>query len=62
SGAKGVIAHTVKFCDPYLGRIPDVRNTFRDEGIPFLLLEGDCTLRSMGQHRTRIEAFIEMLR
>ncbi|MCP4131837.1 MAG: 2-hydroxyacyl-CoA dehydratase, partial [bacterium] len=47
SGAKGVIAHTVKFCDPYLGRIPDVRNTFRDEGIPFLLLEGDCTLRSM---------------
>jgi len=26
-----------------------------------LLLEGDCTLRSIEQQRTRIEAFIEML-
>ncbi|MCP4346091.1 MAG: 2-hydroxyacyl-CoA dehydratase [Desulfobacterales bacterium] len=60
--AKGVIGHALKFCDPYLVRLPLVRDIFRDEGIPLLLLEGDCTLRSIGQHRTRIEAFIEMLR
>lgn len=61
-GAKGVIGHTIKFCDPYLARIPMVREALKTAGIPFLLLEGDCTLRSIGQQRTRIEAFIEMLR
>ena len=61
-GARGVIGHTVKFCDPYLARLPGVRETLQDAGIPFLLLEGDCTMRSIGQHRTRIEAFVEMLR
>ncbi|MCP4693702.1 MAG: 2-hydroxyacyl-CoA dehydratase [Desulfobacterales bacterium] len=39
-----------------------VRDALRHAGIPLLLIEGDCTLRSMGQQRTRIEAFIEMLR
>ena len=40
---------------------PDPRDRFMS-GLPVLLLEGDCTLRSIGQHRTRIEAFVEMLR
>ncbi len=61
-GARGVIGHTVKFCDPYLARMPAVREALQKAGLPLLLLEGDCTMRSMGQHRTRIEAFIEMLR
>lgn len=59
--AKGVIGHTVKFCDPYLARVPVVREALVAAGLPFLMLEGDCTLRSMEQQRTRIEAFIEML-
>lgn len=61
-GARGVIGHTVKFCDPYLERLPVIRNTLKDAGMPLLMLEGDCTLRSMGQQKTRIEAFIEMLK
>ncbi|MDO9262563.1 MAG: 2-hydroxyacyl-CoA dehydratase family protein [Desulfosalsimonadaceae bacterium] len=60
--AMGVIGHTVKFCDPYLERLPFIRETLKDAGMPLLLLEGDCTLRSIGQQKTRIEAFIEMLR
>ena len=60
--AKGVIGHTVKFCDPYLARLPMVRTALQKQGIPFLLLEGDCTTRSIGQQKTRIEAFVEMLR
>ena len=60
--ARGVIGHTLKFCDPYLARLPHVRDVFIKEGLPLLLLEGDCALRSIGQQRTRIEAFIEMLR
>jgi benzoyl-CoA reductase/2-hydroxyglutaryl-CoA dehydratase subunit BcrC/BadD/HgdB len=61
SGARGVIGQTIKFCDPYLDRLPAVRETLRAAGIPLLLLEGDCSLRSIEQQRTRIEAFIEML-
>lgn len=60
-GARGVIAHVMKFCDPYLARLPAVREALRQADLPLLVLEGDCTLRSLGQHRTRIEAFAEML-
>jgi len=60
-GARGVIAHVMKFCDPYLVRLPAVREALQKAGLPLLVLEGDCTLRSLGQHRTRIEAFVEML-
>ncbi len=62
SGARGAIAHVVKFCDPYLSRMPAIREEFQKAGIPLLVLEGDCTLRSIGQQQTRIEAFIEMLK
>lgn len=60
--AKGVIGHIMKFCDPYLARIPLIRKALQKEGIPLLVIEGDCTTRSIGQQSTRIEAFIEMLR
>jgi benzoyl-CoA reductase/2-hydroxyglutaryl-CoA dehydratase subunit BcrC/BadD/HgdB len=62
SGALGAICHTVKFCDPYLARLPHLRALFRSADLPLLLLEGDCTLRSLGQQRTRVQAFLEMLR
>jgi benzoyl-CoA reductase/2-hydroxyglutaryl-CoA dehydratase subunit BcrC/BadD/HgdB len=61
SNAKGVIGFTLKFCDPYLARIPMIRQALQKESIPFLMLEGDCTTGSMGQQQTRIEAFTEML-
>ena len=61
SGASGVIAHVMKFCDPYLARLPALRVTFREADLPLLVLEGDCTLRSLGQQRTRVEAFVELL-
>jgi benzoyl-CoA reductase/2-hydroxyglutaryl-CoA dehydratase subunit BcrC/BadD/HgdB len=62
AGARGVIGYTAKFCDPYIARLPGVRASLKREGIPLLLLEGDCTLRSIGQQKTRIEAFVEMMR
>ncbi len=61
SGARGVIGFTLKFCDPYLARIPVIREMLQNESIPFLMLEGDCTLGAIGQQQTRIEAFTEML-
>jgi benzoyl-CoA reductase/2-hydroxyglutaryl-CoA dehydratase subunit BcrC/BadD/HgdB len=59
--ARGVIGYTVKFCDPYISRLPGVREALRAAGLPYLQIEGDCTMGSVGQQRTRIEAFIEML-
>lgn len=59
--ARGAIGHVAKFCDPYLERMPAIREAFRRAGMPLLVLEGDCTLGSIGQQRTRLEAFIEML-
>jgi benzoyl-CoA reductase/2-hydroxyglutaryl-CoA dehydratase subunit BcrC/BadD/HgdB len=61
AGVRAAIGHTMKFCDPYLARLPAVREAFRTAGIPLLLLEGDGTLHSLGQHRTRLAAFAEML-
>ncbi len=60
-GARGVVCHTLKFCDPYLARLPAIRQALRDEGVPLLVIEGDCSLRTLGQQRTRIQAFVEML-
>jgi benzoyl-CoA reductase/2-hydroxyglutaryl-CoA dehydratase subunit BcrC/BadD/HgdB len=59
---RGVIACAAKFCDPYMTRIPTVKALLGEAGLPLLSIEGDGTLGSMGQQRTRIEAFIEMLR
>jgi benzoyl-CoA reductase/2-hydroxyglutaryl-CoA dehydratase subunit BcrC/BadD/HgdB len=59
-GAVSVIGHALKFCDPYLTRLPGVREALRRAGMPLLILEGDLSLRSIGQQRTRIEAFAEM--
>ncbi len=61
-GARGVIACTAKFCDPYIARMPGIKEVLRKAGLPMLQIEGDCTMRSFGQHDTRIAAFIEMLR
>jgi len=38
-----------------------MRAALEDKGLPLLVIEGDCTLRSLGQQRTRLEAFVEML-
>ncbi len=60
--ARGVIGYTMKFCDPYLARLPMIEERLQQARMPLLLLEGDLSLGSIGQQRTRIEAFIEMLR
>ena len=61
AGARGVIAHAAKFCDPYLARFPRLREACQAAGMPLLVLEGDCSVRTLGQQSTRIEAFVEML-
>jgi benzoyl-CoA reductase/2-hydroxyglutaryl-CoA dehydratase subunit BcrC/BadD/HgdB len=59
---KGVIFYTMKFCDPFLYDVPVLRERLAGRGIPSLALEGDYTPGTLGRVKTRIEAFIEMLR
>lgn len=58
----GIIHHSLKFCDTYLYDVPFLKNAFSESGIKTLFIEGDCTLGSFSQLRTRIEAFAEILR
>lgn len=55
---KGVIYHTVKFCDYYNFEYSDLR---REITVPMLKIESDYTIRSSGQLKTRLEAFNESL-
>jgi bzd-type benzoyl-CoA reductase N subunit len=60
--ARGIVFYTMKFCDPFLFDVPVFKGWLEKKGIPSLLLEGDYTPGTLGRVRTRVEAFIEMLR
>ncbi len=61
SGARGVLVHAVKFCEPELFDVPAIRRTFAARGVPVLVLEGELEAELSAQAVTRIEAFVEML-
>jgi benzoyl-CoA reductase/2-hydroxyglutaryl-CoA dehydratase subunit BcrC/BadD/HgdB len=58
----GVIFYTLKFCDPFLFDVPLLKERLVERGLRTLWLDGDYTPGTLGRVRTRIEAFIEMLR
>ncbi len=61
AGARGVLVHVLKFCEPELFDVPAIRRTFEAKGIPVLFLEGELEAELSGQAVTRVEAFVEML-
>ena len=61
SGARGVVFHLLKYCDPWAFEYPKLRERLQEEGIPTLLLETEFGEASDGQLRTRLQAFIEMI-
>ncbi len=61
SGARGVVVHVVKFCEPELFDVPAIRRTFEARGVPLLYLEGELERQTSGQVVTRLEAFAELL-
>jgi len=58
---EGVVFLTRKFCDPYLFDHPVLEQALKQLGVPFLHLEYGYPL-AKASIRTRVEAFIEMLR
>ncbi len=61
SGARGVLLHLVKFCEPELFDVPAIRSAFARRGVPVLVIEGELEAALPAQAVTRIEAFVEML-
>jgi len=58
----GVICYTLKFCDTFLYDVPLLKKRLDARKIPSLFLDSDYTPGSMGRIKTRIEAFLELLR
>ena len=62
SGARGVIIVMLKFCEPHAFDYPLIKQKLGAAGIPHLLIERIHEKVTSGGIRTRVEAFIEMLR
>jgi benzoyl-CoA reductase/2-hydroxyglutaryl-CoA dehydratase subunit BcrC/BadD/HgdB len=58
----GVVHYNLQFCQTYAGEATKVEKTLSDAGIPLLRLETDYSDEDSGQLRTRIEAFLEMIK
>jgi benzoyl-CoA reductase/2-hydroxyglutaryl-CoA dehydratase subunit BcrC/BadD/HgdB len=61
SGARGVVFYNVKFCEPELFYIPDLRRGLQDAGVPSVVIEVDIGDPLSHQVITRLEAFLEMM-
>lgn len=62
SGAQGIVILVVKFCEAHMIYYPFVKEILAAEGVPHILLETEHEVVSLEGARTRIQAFIEMLR
>jgi benzoyl-CoA reductase/2-hydroxyglutaryl-CoA dehydratase subunit BcrC/BadD/HgdB len=60
--AQGVIHYALQFCTPYLVEAYRAKNSVEAAGMPFLRIETDYSLEDAGQLKTRVEAFMEMIR
>ena len=61
SGARGVLFYDVKFCEPELFDLPELRIALKEKGLASLNIEVDINNSLPHQIATRIGAFLEML-
>lgn len=62
AGAAGLIVMLVKFCEPHYFYYPRIKATFESAGVPHLLVETEPDMSALGNLRTRIEAFVELVK
>jgi benzoyl-CoA reductase/2-hydroxyglutaryl-CoA dehydratase subunit BcrC/BadD/HgdB len=60
--ADGVVHYSLQFCHPYLMESMPVEKALEEKKIPTLRIETDYSQEDVGQLKTRIEAFIELLK
>ncbi len=59
--ADGAIFYIVRYCDTCELEGPDLREYLTKHKLPVLMIEDDYSTSTMGQLRTRIQAFLEMI-
>lgn len=60
--ADGVIHYGLQFCQPYLMEAIPVEKALEEKNIPTLRIDTDYTMEDVGQLKTRVEAFVELLK
>ncbi|TEU04510.1 MAG: 2-hydroxyacyl-CoA dehydratase [Dehalococcoidia bacterium] len=58
----GVVHNNLQFCHTYANEAVKVERVLAKEGIPLLRIETDYSDEDAGQLRTRVDAFLEMIR
>ncbi len=58
----GVVHYNLQFCHTYANEVVKVEKRLEKEGIPLLRIETDYSDEDAGQLKTRIEAFLEMIK
>jgi len=59
--ANGVIFYIVRYCDTCELEGPDLREYLNEMKLPVLMIEDDYSTSTIGQLRTRVQAFLEMI-
>lgn len=59
--ANAAIFYIIRFCDTCELEGPDLKEYLEKQDIPALMIEDDYSTSTMGQLRTRIQAFLEMI-
>ncbi len=60
--ANGVVYHTLRYCDPYTFKAKETKDILEKFGVPLLELHTEYAGSDIEAIRTRIEAFIEMIK
>ena len=60
-GVDGVIFYIVRYCDTCELEGPDLREYLNGMNLPVLMIEDDYSTSTIGQLRTRVQAFLEMI-
>ena len=60
--AKGVILYDLRYCDIHGYEVPQIKDYLDSVGLPSLYLEHDYSEAALAPLRTRVQAFLEVLR
>ena len=59
---QGVIFFILRYCDTHCFDAPDVKEYLEGKGLPVLQIEEEYPISGIGRLKTRVEAFLEMIR
>ena len=62
SRAEGLIILMVKFCEPHMFFIPEIKDAFDKHGIPHLTIETEHEGMALEGLKTRVETFVEIIK